>query len=383
MLERLFERSLQVPPWGYLTDSDHFGLWPGDPGYGTGGPANPLHLSVVLGCVRLISDSISTLPVDVYRKVGDEKIPVTPPDWLVEPVVGLDFIAWCGQVLSSLLLNGNAYLLIGRGATGSIVELRPLDPSNVTIQGGRYFVNGRAAEILHIRGLMLAGSNEGLSPVGLARETFGLGLAALHYGKDFFDRGVGDMPGVLEYQKPLIPEKMKEVARSWQRTRQRGGRGLPGVVDDGGTYKPIAMSNEDAQFLATRNYTAAEIAGQIFLLDPSDLGISLEGSSKIEYGNIEQRNARRVQVTLLPWMVRVEAAISRLLAAPRYMKFNVDGLLRGDMKTQFESWAIGVEHQFLVPNEPRAWMDLKPLPGGDQVKTAPAPNPIGGADVAA
>lgn len=369
----LESRSITPPPWGYIAEGDGFGLWPGDPGYGYGGSENPLQLTAVLGCVRLISDSISTLPVDVYRKSGDEKISVTPPDWLVEPVVGLDFTAWCGQVLSSLLLDGNAYLLIGRGASGSIIELRPLDPSSVNIVGGRYLVNGRAAEILHIRGLMLAGSNTGLSPVAMARQTIGLGMSAMEYGKGFFDRGDGNMPGVIEIQKPAQEGTKESLAKQWQRKRAKGGRGLPGVLDDGATWRPTMMSNEDAQFLATRNLTDAQICGQIFLLDPADLGIGVDGSS-LTYANLEQRNARRVQVTFLPWMVRVEGAISRLLSAPRYMKFNAEGLLRGDQKTRFESYSLGIAGKFLLPNEAREKEDLAPIEGGDVVVEAPMAN---------
>ena len=374
MLGRLFEqRALSSYPWGPTSPDQPWGYWPGDTTYST---PDPLQLATVLGCVRLISDSISTLPIDVYRKAGDQKIPVTPPDWLVEPIVGIDFATWCGQVLSSLLLHGNAYILVGRSpSSGSILELRPLAPHVVRIDNGRYYVNNTEAEVIHIRGLMLPGSDVGLSPVGLARETIDLGIAALRYGKDTFDAD-GNMPGVIESPHVMEPDTKRNIALQWQRKRRKGGRGLPGVLDGGATWKPTGMSSEDAQFLATRRYTAAEIAGQIFLLDPADLGIGVEGTS-LTYANLEQRNARRVQVTFLPWMVRIESAVSRLLAQPRYMKFNVSGLLRGDTLAQYQAWAIGIDKQILVPNEPRAWLDLKPLPGGNDVVSA-SPAPIGG-----
>ncbi len=380
MLGRLFQERTVSYPWGNAA-TDGWGYWPGDPGYNSGGTNDPLHLVVVLGCVRLISDSISTLPVDVYRKSGDQKIPVAAPMWLTEPVPGeLDFAAWCGQVLSSLLLNGNAYILIGRNDTFGIISLKVLDPALVTrAPDGRYMVNGRTgAEILHIKGLMLPGATEGLNPIAYARETIGLGSAALRYGAAFFE-GDGNMPGVIEMQKVAVPDTKKQLAQQWRRLRSSGGKGLPGVLDDGATWKPTGVSNEDAQFLATRNLTDAQIAGQLFLVDPSDLGIGVPGTS-LTYANLEQRNIRRVQVTLLPWMVRIEHAVSTLLAAPRYMKFNVDGLLRADLKSRYESYAIGIASKFLVPNEPRALEDLAPLPGGEAV-VMPA-QPIGGANAA-
>jgi HK97 family phage portal protein len=172
------------------------------------------------------------------------------------------------------------------------------------------------------------------------------------------------MPGVIEMPKPVqSAEKLKEMADQWRRRRQKGGRGLPGVLDDGATWKPTGVTNEQAQFLSTRKFTAAEIAGQMFLVDPSDLGIAVEGSS-LTYANLEQRNARRVQVTLLPWIIRVEKALSTLLAQPRFVKFNVEGLLRGDQKTRFESYAIGITNEFMLPNEARALEDWTPLPNG-------------------
>jgi HK97 family phage portal protein len=370
MLGRLFgshERAITNVPWGATSPSSPWGYWPGDGSYGSG-TADPMQLLAVLGCVQLITDQISQLPVDVFRKSGDERIEVTPPDWLVEPTVDLSFPEWCGQVLTSLLLHGNAYIAITRNASAAIVELIPLDPASVTVdrsQGEkRYLIHGRpGAEILHVKGIMLAGSEVGLSPIQYARETIGLGLKALNFGAEFFN-GDGNMPGIIEIPKPALPNIKTELAQQWQRKRRAGGKGLPGVLDDGAVWKPTGVTNEDAQFLATRQYTAAEIAGQLFLIDPAELGIPVEGTS-LTYSNQEQRNARLVRVSLLRWMIRIEAAVSALLARPRYMKFNVDGLLRGDFKTQMEAWSLGVDHKILVPNEPRAWMNLEPLPGGD------------------
>lgn len=414
MLGRLFEqRALSSYPWGPTSPDQPWGYWPGDTTYST---PDPLQLATVLGCVRLISDSISTLPIDVYRKAGDQKIPVTPPDWLVEPIVGIDFATWCGQVLSSLLLHGNAYILVGRSpSSGSILELRPLAPHVVRVDAGRYYVNGAEAEVIHIRGLMLPGSDVGLSPVGLARETIDLGIAALRYGKDTFDAD-GNMPGVIESPHVMEQGTKRDIALQWQRKRRKGGRGLPGVLDGGATWKPTGMSSEDAQFLATRRYTAAEIAGQIFLLDPADLGIGVEGTS-LTYANLEQRNARRVQVTLLPWIARVESGLNRLLGVPLYAKLNVEGLLRGDQKTRFEAYEIGasigaltvdeirqledrpqlsandrkqsrswqevglpalVGGGLMTVNESRAQLGLPPIPGGDVLRDPTTLAPIGG-----
>lgn len=349
----------------------YWGDWPGDmvgPTWSgvevTTGSA--LQLLTVYGCVRLISDQISTLPVDCYRELGDgSKVEVGKPAWLVEPTVDLTFAEWCSQVLSSLLLSGNAFIAVTRNVAGAIVELIPLNPDVVIVDraSGRkvYRINGTpyGGEILHIKGLMLPGSDVGLSPVEMARQSIGLGLATMEYGAKFFD-GEGNMPGVIEIPKPAQAEQMAAMASSWKKKRSRGGKGLPGVLSDGATWKPTGVTNEQAQFLATRKFTAAEIAGQMFLLDPSDLGIPVEGSN-LTYANLEQRNARRLQVTLLPWIVRIEKAISALLFQPRYMKFNVEGLLRGDTLNRYQSYALGISNGFLMPDEARGYEDLPPI----------------------
>jgi HK97 family phage portal protein len=368
-------RAINSTPWG---------TWPGEAFGPTWAGAqvdsrSALQLLTVYGCVRLITDSIATLPLHVYREVDDvpQKMPV--PQWLITPTVGLSRTAWMTQVLSSLLLDGNAYIGVKRSTSG-IVELVAIPCSSVQIRrengSPRILVDGRepSYQVVHIPGLMLAGDDVGYSPVEAARQSIGTGKAAQEYGARFFDSG-GTNGGVIEVPGTMTPEQTAELARQW--ARKHSGRDkahLPGVLEGGAKWVATGVTNEQAQFLETRGFTAAEIAGQMFLLDPSDLGIPVSGTS-LTYANLEQRNLRRVQVALLPWIVRIEDALSLLLPQPRYVKLNVNGLLRADMKTRFESYAIGITNQFMVPNEPRAFEEWEPLPGGDEVvkKTAPAP----------
>lgn len=335
-------------------------------------PNASLQLLTVYGCVRLIADSISTLPVDVFEVLpGAAPREVPAPGWLSAPTLDLTFTEWCTQVLSSLLLHGNAYLLVLRSTGAVVVEAIPLDPTRVRVvrQRGRlvYLIDGRPAdgELMHIKGLMMPGSDVGLSPVEYARQSIGLGLAATEYGAKFFD-GEGNMPGVIEIPKVAQPEQMRKLAEAWRRRRSRAnGRGLPGVLDDGAQWKPTGVTNEQAQFLATRKFTAAEIAGQMFLIDPSDLGIPVEGSN-LTYGNLEQRNLRRVQVTYLPWLVRIETAITSLLGGVQRMRFNVDGLLRADTLTRYQAHVLGITNGFLTEDEARALENLPPLDAADK-----------------
>jgi HK97 family phage portal protein len=370
MLRSLFTRD-DVEVRAITGQASLWGDWPGTDAMsrtwaGTTVDAHAsLQLLTVYGCVRLISDSISTLPIDCYRQTGDIKTDISTPQWLLQPTVDLDFTSWCGQVLSSLLLSGNAYLAVLRSEAGTILELVPLDPAKVQVrreQGRKvYFIDGSryAGEMVHIPGLMLPGSDVGMSPVEYARQSIGLGLAATQYGAAWFD-GEGNMPGVIEAPRALQPETMKAMAEHWRRRRNRANRGLPGVLQEGATWKPTGVTNEQMQFLQTRQYTAAEIAGQMFLVDPSDLGIGVAGSS-LTYANLADRNTRRVQVTLLPWITRIEHAVSSLMLRPRYMKFNVNALLRADLAARYSSYATGIGAGFLLPDEARELEDLPPL----------------------
>lgn len=342
-----------------------------------------LQLLTVYGCVRFIADGISTLPVDVHRRRADgSPQPVPTPAILDQPTTDLDFTGWATQVLSSLLVAGNAYIYMQRSG-GDLVAMIPLDPSAVTVtrRAGRkvFTVNGEEMspyDIGHIPGAMWPGADVGMSPLEAARQTIGQGMAAQEFGAKFFGQGA-TLSGVIELPGELSPEKAKALAASWARRHSGSTRAhLPGVLENGAAWKPIGITNDQAQFLETRKFTASEIAAEMFLIDPSEMGLPVDGSS-LTYANLEQRNARKVQVTFLPWITRLERFCSSILPRPQYVKLNVNSLLRGDTKTRFDAYAVAIKNEFMVPNEARELEDWAPLPGGDAV--APnVPGPPGG-----
>ena len=385
----MFGRTMRSRELRAITNSP-WGVWPGDESAPTAAgvsvtSANATQLLTVYGCTRLLADAISTLPLDVYRVEKDgTKTDLPVPRLLEEPMPGLDRIAWMTQILTSLLLDGNAYIALHYGATGGLpVELQPIDPAKVRVkrESGRrvYYIDGVPSPriILHIPGIMRAGSDVGLSPVESARQSIGGGMAVQEFAGRFFGQGA-TMAGVITVPGSLPPEgpaSPREMARAF--LRQHSGKNkahLPAVLQGGAQWQSTGVTNEQAQFLETRGFTAAEIAGQMFLLDPSDLGIPVAGTS-LTYANLEQRNTRRLQVALMPWIIRIEHALSALLAKPRYVKLNTNAYLRADLKTRYESYAIGITNEFLVPNEPRGWEDLSPLPDGDAVVAKPTPTP--------
>jgi HK97 family phage portal protein len=338
-----------------------WGTWPGD-GMGTTWAGIPVdaasapQLLAVYGSVTLISDEISTLPIDVEDTAR--------PLWLDEPTPDLNRIQWLGQILWSILLDGNTYLNVMRSGGREAFAFVPLDPTKVKPWRDkgrkRFMVNGQITdmEILHIPGRMLPGADVGLSPVEYARQSIGLGMAAQEFGAKFFD-GEGNMPGVIEFPGKATPTPL-EVAKFWQRKRNRRNRGMPGVLEGGARWRVTGVTNEQAEFLATRNFTAAEIAGQMFLLDPSDLGIAVDGTS-LTYANLAQRDTRRIQVALMPWIRRLELALSTYVPRRGRIQFNVDARLRGSTKESYETLAIAVNGGFMTVNEAREILGLPPI----------------------
>jgi HK97 family phage portal protein len=362
MLTALFpqrERSISGTPWQH-PDSG-WGIWPGDGGGATWSgvtvnESSATQLLAVYGSASFISDQISGLPVDI--------LDAPRPDWVDNPSEGVDRIAFIGQNVWSLLLSGGAYVGVVRGG-GRIVAVESLDPGKCD----RKMINGRPVnlvngmvppfEVVYIPLRMRPGDLVGMSPVEWCRQTIGLGLAATRYGAQFFD-GEGNMPGVIESPNAMEPATIKSLAQQWRAKRQKGGRGLPGVLPGGATWKPTGVTNEQAQFLATRQYTAAEIAGQMFLLDPSDLGIATVQGSNMTYANLQQRNERRMQVALMPLIRRLESKMSELIPGGAY-RFDVDAHLRGNTRTSYETLAVATDAGIMTQDEAREILGLTAL----------------------
>lgn len=367
-------RAVQATAWGDWGTSST--SWAGK----TVDTTTALQLLTVYGCNRFICDGISTLPVDVLRREADgSSTPLNTPPLLRMPTVDLDFTGWATQALSSLLLAGNFYGF-RLYADGRLTQVVPLDPEKVTVQRqqGRkvYLIEGRvytSADVLHIPGVMWPGSDVGLSPLEAARQTIGKGLAVEEYAAKFFGQGAS-LAGVIETPAEMTPDNARKMARTWDSTHAGSDKShKTGVLVGGAQWKPTAVNNEQAQFLETQQFTASQIASLMFQIDPSEMGLPVDGSS-LTYANLEQRNARKVQVTFLPWIIRLEAALTALLPRPQFVKLNVNGLLRGDTTNRFAAYATAIQNDFLTPNEAREFEDWPPLPGGDDIPNEPTPS---------
>jgi HK97 family phage portal protein len=345
-----------------------------------------LRLSTVWACVRLLADSVSTLPLHVYR--GESREPIPTPPLLQRPSADFPELAdWLWAVMASLLLRGNAWGLItnraGAGLLASQVDLVHPDRVAITTNGDGMRVirfNGvevSASDVFHVKAFPWPGQLEGLSPIQYARESIGLGLGAERYGAKFF--AGADLPiGFLESPERIDQATADTLRVAWHQLARgsfdRGG--WPGkrdiaVLGSGAKFRPLSIAPEEAQFIQTQKFNVSTICR--FYGIPPEM-VAGETAGHEAYTSPEMRGTDFLTFTLRPWLLRIERAVSGLLPSTQTVKFNSGGFLRATLKEQYEALAIGVGAGIVMPNEAREKLDLPALPGLDR----PAEPPAGG-----
>lgn len=349
-----------------------------------------MQMTAVYSCVRVLSEAVAGLPLHLYKYTqngGKEKSIDHPLYFLLhdEPNPEMTSFVFRETLMTHLLLWGNAYAQIIRNGKGEVIALYPLMPNRMTVdrdENGRLYYkyyrgNDEAIrnkeyevilspyDVLHIPGLGFDGL-VGYSPIAMAKNAIGLAIATEEYGAKFFANGAAPS-GVLEHPGTLKnPDKVRE---SWNATF--GGShnaNKVAVLEEGMKYTPISISPEQAQFLETRKFQINEIA-RIFRVPPHMVG-DLEKSS---FSNIEQQSLEFVKYTLEPWLVRWEQSMVRSLLTPSekqeyFIKFNVDGLLRGDYASRMSGYATARQNGWMSANDIRELENLDRIPaeeGGD------------------
>jgi HK97 family phage portal protein len=349
-------------------------------------PEGALALSAVYGSVRILADTLATTPIDSFRRSGKRRLPHDRPFWLDQPNPETRKIEFIVSVMTSLLLEGNAYILITR-ALGKIIALDVIPASavepkyvrtargrklvfelSVTDEDGRIQVVGalESTEVLHIKGVTLAGSNKGVSPLKAARMTFSLGLAAQEYGAEFFERGA--VPGaVITVPGTMTPAGLRAARQTWRQIHGgRGNRHGLAILTEDSKFQKITVTPDEAQFLQTRAFQIPDVA-RIFGVPPHLLA---DASGSTSWGSgLAEQNTAFVQFAIRAWAERLEEALTTLFPeadrkAGAFVRFNLDGLLRGALKERLEAYRVGIANSVYTPDEVRAWEDLPPDPSG-------------------
>lgn len=335
-----------------------------------------IQLSAVWACVRLISNTISTLPAATFRRENGNRLPTARPAWLDQPNREQTRVEFVEQQAACLLLDGTAYVQTTRDRFGEIAELFNIHPEWVTPmrENGKivYEIDepgGRSrrlneSQMFHIPAAAWPGQIRGVSPVEAARRMLGLGLAAQEFAERFYGQGMHSS-GLVNHPGDLTPEQARELKADFSRLFGGLRRShLPAVLTGGATWTPLTITPEQAQFLETRRFSVNEIA-RWFQVPPHLVG-DVEKSTSWGTG-IEEQNIGFVTYTIRPWLERLEQSWTRhLLPTPgEFVKFNVDGLLRGDQKSRYEAYGQGRQWGWLNVDEIRAKEELAPLPGGE------------------
>ena len=347
--------------------------------YGVEG-SSAMRISAVYSCVKVLSESIATMPVNLYSvaKSGTNERLHNKQDRLVSiaPSEGQTAAEMWSYVVTCLALHGNAYLYMTRTAGGRVVELLPVSPSNVTINidGNRISYNvtiGEAAnqrvlkltnnELLHFKGLTLDGYT-GISPISYNNALISGERASVDYANRVIAEGATPN-GVLEMDGTLSDDAFTNLRDSWNGAHGGSNNGSRvALLESGVTYKPISLSPVQIGLLDGRKYSRSEIAG-IYRVPPHMIG----EMSQATYSNIADQSKSFYRYTLAPWLTSIEQRLNHSLAGPGQMyRFDTDGLLRPSLQDESTSYKSLIETGILSPNEVRERMGLGPREGGDE-----------------
>lgn len=333
-----------------------------------------LGISAWYSGVRYISESVAGLPVHTFRDANGTRTRRADAPWLRRPDDEDTWHGWAEFTMMSLLHKGNAYSFKIRNPLGQVVGLRKLHPDRVRpgrspSTGRKVFeIDGRtdvaftSREILHIPGLSYDGV-VGLNPIQTLSEPLGNVAAADSYAGAAFGNG-DHVRAYLSVPKILTEPEAERMQALWQKMH----RGLVtahelAVLGGGAEYKTIGLDPQQTQLLETRKFGVDEVA-RILRLPPHKL-YDLERAT---FSNIEHQSIEAVTDGIRPWVQRIEAWVNidpDLLPARNFIELELEGMLRGDTKSRFEAYSVGIAGGFLMPAEPRRKENLPYIEGSE------------------
>lgn len=349
--------------------------------------ASAMRVPAVRRGVSLIAEAVATLPFKTYTAnkdaAKDHASYGLVHDWANE---------WTSAEQLRELLTADA-LLTGHGfaqvvrIAGRPVELHRMDPSAVALEyddfgepsyrvqlksGGSVVLAHQ--DVLHIQGL------QGVSPIMLAREAIALALAAEGHLAGFFKNG-GRPSGVIMHPNKLDAEALKKLAASWFKSHGGDQSGSTAILDEGMTFKEIAVKLADAEFSEVRREQVREIA-RAFNVPPALLYELSRGT----WSNFEQSHRDFLTGTLRPWIARWQAAYTRVLLAPEeradfYIEATPDDLLSVEFAARATAYSQYRAMGAMTANEVRGGLNLPPMAQGNELSnpfttTTPSAAPV-------
>ena len=340
-------------------------------------PQTAMRMTTVFACNRVIAETLSSISLDVFKRIdgGKEKAFDHPLYTLLktQPNPMMTSVMWREMIVQDLNTRGNHYSQKILNGMGEVIALYPLVADKmevIRISGGQkrfIYDSGEkkvtlsSKEILHIPGLPSEDGLKGISPIEMNKRAIQLGDTTQEFGINFFDKGA-NASGAFSTDGELSDdayERLKDDLGNNYAGMQNSGK--PMLLEGGLKFERISIPNNDAQFLETRKYQKEEIAS-IFRV-PMHMINSLENAT---FSNIEHQSLEFVQFTMLPWIKRIEQALTISLLSEKEqveysIKFNVDTLLRGDFKTRTDGYQTLIQNGVLSVNEVRALENLNTI----------------------
>jgi len=343
-----------------------------------------LKYSAVYSCVRVLAETVASLPLKVYERDDDGRSKYPDPNHYLysalhsKPNDHMTSFTFRETMMTHLGLWGNAYAEKEFDGGGRVKKLWPIPPNKVEVVVNRetrnklYRVNVEqgedkvlhSEEVLHIPGLSTDGL-KGVSPIAMAREAIGMGLAAEEFGAKFFSQGT-NVGGVVTHENQLSDKAFNRLRDSLEEKYEGLGKSHRlMLLEEGMQFESVGIPPDDAQFLETREFQLREIA-RIYRIPPHMVA-DLERAT---FSNIEHQSIDFVVHTIRPWLIRWEQAINTELfgASDRgkhFAEFVVDGLLRGDISSRYDAYATARQWGWMSINDIREKENMNPVDAGD------------------
>ncbi len=354
-----------------------------------GGPTNAgvsvsqdsaLKLSVVYACVNVLSQDVAKLPLITYRHLtpGKERAPEHPVYPLLKRKANFQSTAFNFRrtLQAHAMTWGGGFAEIELNNDDEPIGLWPLLPDRtevLRVDGQKIFkttvgnddVFLRADQVLYIPGLGFDGLR-GYSVINYAKQAIGAGLAAEQFGAEFF--GNGARPGgVITRKDSLTEEAQDRIRRSWD-TKHQGLSNAQrvAILDEGMDYKMIGVPPEDAQFIASKQFSVEDVV-RFFRVPPHKVQHLLRST----FSNIQDENRSYVADTLQAWLVNWEQEVNITLFDEDeqdefFAEHNVEALLRGNSEDRAAFYQSGINNGWMNPNQVRAKENMNPYEGGER-----------------
>jgi len=346
-----------------------------------------MRLSTVYACIKVLSETVSTLPCHLYKLSADRMtrthayndnlhtlVMRAPNDWQTAQ----EF--WQMQVVN-LCLRGNSYNYIVRGESGRVVALHPIPVDSVHVhveaqnrihysvtigeKGRQRTEVFHPSEILHFKSMSLDGIS-GISPISYQGHLLGGAIEQRDHSNSVFANG-STPRGVLQVDGTLSDDAYNNLKESWEGAH--GGRANANrvaLLEAGVRFEPISMSPGDVQLIETRKLSREEICG-IFRVPPH----MIADLSRATFSNIEEQTLDFYRSAIYPYIRGFETRMNYSLLgdSTREFRFEVGELLRGDFAGEVDAYKKLLEIGVMSPNEVRHKLDMNPREGGDDYVT--------------